>query len=60
VVAAVIGLAHTLGKVVVAEGIETAGCARELQKLGADFGQGWHFGRPAPAEALTARLPIAA
>jgi EAL domain-containing protein (putative c-di-GMP-specific phosphodiesterase class I) len=49
IVAAVIGLAHTLGRVIVAEGIETGGCAEELRTLGADYGQGWHFGRPAPA-----------
>jgi EAL domain-containing protein (putative c-di-GMP-specific phosphodiesterase class I) len=60
IVAAVIGLAHTLGRTIVAEGIETAGCARELQVLGADHGQGWHFGRPAPAAVFCERLlPIA-
>ena len=32
---------------VVAEGIETAEEAAVLRDLGVDYGQGWHFGRPA-------------
>jgi EAL domain-containing protein (putative c-di-GMP-specific phosphodiesterase class I) len=39
---------------VVAEGVETAGEAAALRTLGVDYGQGWHHGRPGPAEALTA------
>jgi EAL domain-containing protein (putative c-di-GMP-specific phosphodiesterase class I) len=46
---------------VVAEGVETAGEAAALRTLGVDFGQGWHYGRPGPPEALSAaaapRLP---
>ena len=38
---------------VVAEGVETAGEAAALHNLGVDFGQGWHFGRPGPPEALS-------
>src|SRR3954469_5800436 len=37
---------------VVAEGVETAGEAAVLRALGVDDGQGWHFGRPGPPEAL--------
>jgi EAL domain-containing protein (putative c-di-GMP-specific phosphodiesterase class I) len=37
---------------VVAEGVETAGEAAVLRTLGVDHGQGWHFGRPGPPEAL--------
>lgn len=37
---------------VVAEGVETAGEAIALRALGVDHGQGWHFGRPGPPEAL--------
>ncbi|MDP5184274.1 EAL domain-containing protein [Blastococcus sp. BMG 814] len=36
---------------VVAEGIETATEADALRSLGVDYGQGWHFGRPAVPEA---------
>jgi EAL domain-containing protein (putative c-di-GMP-specific phosphodiesterase class I) len=37
---------------VVAEGVETADEAAVLHDLGVDYGQGWHFGRPGPPEAL--------
>jgi EAL domain-containing protein (putative c-di-GMP-specific phosphodiesterase class I) len=40
---------HGCAAVVVAEGIETAADADALLGLGVDYGQGWHFGRPAPA-----------
>jgi EAL domain-containing protein (putative c-di-GMP-specific phosphodiesterase class I) len=43
---------------VVAEGIETEEQARRLLALGCERGQGWHLGRPAPAE--QARALIAA
>ncbi|GAA3184622.1 hypothetical protein GCM10010531_43510 [Blastococcus jejuensis] len=39
---------------VVAEGVETDGEAAALRTLGVDYGQGWHYGRPGPPEALTA------
>jgi EAL domain-containing protein (putative c-di-GMP-specific phosphodiesterase class I) len=42
---------------VVAEGVETAAEAATLLALGVDHGQGWHFGRPGPADALA---PLAA
>jgi EAL domain-containing protein (putative c-di-GMP-specific phosphodiesterase class I) len=41
---------------VVAEGVETAGEAAVLRTLGVDHGQGWHFGRPGPPEALRSLL----
>ncbi|WP_091764327.1 EAL domain-containing protein [Blastococcus aurantiacus] len=46
VLKAVTDLAHQLGAVVVAEGIETEQLAEEVATLGADLGQGWLFGRP--------------
>lgn len=46
VLKAVTDLAHQLGAVVVAEGIETERLADEVTALGADLGQGWLFGRP--------------
>jgi EAL domain-containing protein (putative c-di-GMP-specific phosphodiesterase class I) len=46
VLEAVTGLAHRLGAVVVAEGIETEQLAEEMTALGVDMGQGWLFGRP--------------
>jgi EAL domain-containing protein (putative c-di-GMP-specific phosphodiesterase class I) len=44
---------------VVAEGIETAGDATALLALGVDYGQGWHYGRPGPADALADQAPRA-
>ena len=44
--------AHSIGAVVVAEGIETAEDAATLLQLDVDLGQGWHFGRPGPASDL--------
>jgi len=43
---AVTELAHQLGAVVVAEGVETERLAEEVARLGADLGEGWLFGRP--------------
>ncbi len=49
IVGNLIRLAHDLGCAVVAEGIETEEQARMLRDLGCDLGQGFLFGRPAPA-----------
>jgi EAL domain-containing protein (putative c-di-GMP-specific phosphodiesterase class I) len=46
VVRAVVDMAHELGAVVVAEGVETEALAEQVAELGADLGQGWLFGRP--------------
>jgi diguanylate cyclase (GGDEF)-like protein len=52
VLTALLSIGHTLGLTVTAEGIETRAQARRLRALGCHVGQGWHFGRPAPAEQL--------
>lgn len=46
----IILLGHSLGVRVVAEGVEDAGQAAMLHKLGCDAMQGYFFGRPAPAD----------
>jgi EAL domain-containing protein (putative c-di-GMP-specific phosphodiesterase class I) len=46
VLKAVTDLAHQLGAIVVAEGIETERLAEEVTAMGVDLGQGWLFGRP--------------
>ena len=51
IVAAVIRLAHELDMDVIAEGLETKEQIQALQGLGADFGQGYYFGRPGPLAA---------
>jgi len=65
VLRAVTDLAHQLGAVVVAEGVETERLAEEVAALGADLGQGWLFGRPErpvpPVEELEGRWqPVSA
>ncbi|WP_222268110.1 sensor domain-containing phosphodiesterase [Modestobacter marinus] len=44
--------AHGIDVRVVAEGVETAAEHAVLRALGVDDGQGWHFGRPGPADLL--------
>jgi diguanylate cyclase (GGDEF)-like protein/PAS domain S-box-containing protein len=50
---ATIVMAHALQIKVVAEGIETKEQFEYLKRLGCDFGQGYYFGRPVPAEQMT-------
>ncbi len=50
-----IGMAHEMGKHVVAEGIETEGQRRELSKLGCDYAQGYLFGKPMPTADIIER-----
>ena len=52
IVSAIVGLGHSLGLEIVAEGIETEEQAEMLQWLGCECGQGWLYGKPAPAEDL--------
>ena len=55
IVSSIIGLANNLGLTIVAEGIESQGVADKLATMGCTLGQGYHFGRPADAQA-TSRL----
>lgn len=50
IVTNVLSLAHNLGKEAIAEGIETPGQLQALRELGAEFGQGYFFARPLPAD----------
>jgi diguanylate cyclase (GGDEF)-like protein/PAS domain S-box-containing protein len=52
VIRTVISLARNLGLKVVAEGIETEAQREALNYLGCDFGQGYLFAKPMPAEEL--------
>jgi diguanylate cyclase (GGDEF)-like protein len=54
VIEAIISIAHVLGKVTVAEGVETIDQVRALRQLGCDFAQGYFFAKPVPAEDLSA------
>jgi predicted signal transduction protein with EAL and GGDEF domain len=50
IVSAVLGMADALGLVTVAEGVETAGQAAQLQAIGCRYAQGFHFARPLPPD----------
>jgi diguanylate cyclase (GGDEF)-like protein/PAS domain S-box-containing protein len=50
IVRAAVGLAHDLGLVTVAEGIESQRVLDLLASLGCDRAQGYHLGRPMPAK----------
>lgn len=52
IVTAVVGLAHSLGLRVVAEGVEHQRQVEVLRALGCDDAQGFHLGRPTPAPVL--------
>jgi EAL domain-containing protein (putative c-di-GMP-specific phosphodiesterase class I) len=50
---AIVNLATTLGKVTVAEGIETEGQLAQLLNFAVEFGQGYLFARPLTADAIS-------
>ena len=51
IVRAIVSLGATLGKSIVAEGIETQSQFAQLRELGCENGQGYHLSRPmAPAD----------
>jgi EAL domain-containing protein (putative c-di-GMP-specific phosphodiesterase class I) len=51
---AIIDLAHHLGMTVTAEGVESLTLAKRLAEMGCDHAQGFYFGRPVPADAISA------
>jgi EAL domain-containing protein (putative c-di-GMP-specific phosphodiesterase class I) len=53
IVRSTIELAHNLGLLVVAEGVETQYIWDRLASLGCDAAQGYHMSAPIPAAALT-------
>jgi diguanylate cyclase (GGDEF)-like protein len=51
----IVDMAHNLNHAVVAEGIESVEQRDRLKAMGAELGQGYLFGRPAPAAEFAAR-----
>ncbi len=56
IVGAVIRVAHDLGRIVVAEGVETEIQAEVLRTMGCDQVQGFLYGRPVAADEVPAML----
>ncbi|MDE2084064.1 MAG: GGDEF domain-containing protein [Xanthomonadaceae bacterium] len=54
-VESIIQFAHNLGLWTTAEGIEDDATQRRLLEMGCDLGQGYHLGRPEPADDFIAR-----
>jgi len=57
-VRATVQLAHGLGARAVGEGVEDEVLAEALRSLGCDFAQGYHLGRPMPADTLRKALGL--
>jgi diguanylate cyclase len=58
IVRSTIDLGHNLGLHVVAEGVENQATWEELAALGCDTAQGYHLGRPMPADELEQWLQV--
>jgi diguanylate cyclase len=56
IVGAVINMAHAIGILTVADGVETREQVEHLKSFGCDVGQGHYFARPRPAEAIAELL----
>ncbi len=56
IVRSTIELGHDLGLRIVAEGVEDAATLLLLRRLGSDFAQGWHIGRPMTEQDLRSLL----
>jgi PAS domain S-box-containing protein len=52
IVAAIIGLGHSLDMRTIAEGVETEEQAQMLLRLNCNLGQGWLYGHPLPADQI--------
>lgn len=50
IVKAIINMAYSLGKDIVAEGIETEAQASIIHEMGAQYGQGYLYSKPVPAD----------
>ena len=56
IVAAVVAMARSLGLSVIAEGVETREQLAAVERLGCDYGQGFYWSQPVPAEELASSL----
>ena len=59
-VRAIVDLAHSLGLITVAEGVETEEQADRLRQMGCFLGQGWYFARELTVPEATDALRLVA
>lgn len=57
-IGAIIGLAHGLGKTVIAEGVDNELHLEYLRQLGCELAQGYYFGEPLPVQETRAALML--
>lgn len=57
-VESIVKLAHHMDLTTTAEGIEDEDTQKMLTDMGCDFGQGYHLGKPQPAEDFVARFSL--
>jgi diguanylate cyclase (GGDEF)-like protein len=55
VVRAIVDIAHALGKLTVAEGVENEATLQAVRECGVDYAQGFHLGRPEPVAGVEPR-----
>lgn len=56
IIRGVIDIVHSMGRTVVAEGVETEEQTRVLREMGCDAFQGWHFSKAVPPASLPGLL----
>jgi len=52
----IVNMTHNLGKKILAEGVEREDQVQALLEMGCDYGQGFLFGRPMPAEQVASLI----
>jgi diguanylate cyclase (GGDEF)-like protein/PAS domain S-box-containing protein len=60
IVRSIVGIARTLGKETIAEGVESPGVLQTLRELGVGYAQGFHLGRPEPLVPSPAAVTLGA
>ncbi len=58
VIRSIVDIAHVLGKLTIAEQVETEGQRVRMQQMGVDYAQGYFFSHPQPIEAYFASPPL--
>ncbi|MEO9328981.1 putative bifunctional diguanylate cyclase/phosphodiesterase [Gordonia aurantiaca] len=60
ILSGIVAVAHSVGVLVIAEGVETVEQADVVAEVGCDFAQGYHYGHPRPLAEVLADVPVIA